>query len=167
MEEVEKMIEEGNYEGAFERASGYALSIGRRFYVEGLDRDDIDNEVLYTLWQAILSYRKGGEASFKTYLGRCISNNLMIMVYHRKRKKRSPDEDALQSAFPPSYHPKLDERLDLYFFLPKLLPPHLAPLFKEFLRCGSFTEAGDYLGYSYNETRYLRRQIIDHLKRKW
>ena len=53
---VEELISNNLYEEAFNEASSYAIGIGRKFHIRGMDRKDIDNETLYSLWTAIISF---------------------------------------------------------------------------------------------------------------
>lgn len=170
MENMEALIEEKRYDEAFEKGSRFAIGMGRKFHVEGLEKEDIDNEALYTLWTAIKCYNRKVGASFKTYLGKCLSHNMMYMLKYSKRQKRDREGTTIEELaiiFRKSHVPNLSDKIDLHYFLPAILPSHLVPLLKEFLRCGSFRDAGRTLGYTFNETRYLRRCILDALKEKW
>lgn len=55
-----------------------------------LDDEDLIQEGLVGLYNAALSYRPGGKASFKTYAATCISNCLKNEVRNHSSKKNSP-----------------------------------------------------------------------------
>ncbi|MCK4522058.1 MAG: hypothetical protein KAU20_05775 [Nanoarchaeota archaeon] len=170
MEGMEQIIKEGEYEEAFRKGASYAIGVGRKFHIRGMDRDDIDNEALYSLWLAITSYDGALKVAFKTYLGNCLSNNLMKLLDHSKRQKRDEESISINdlATILSSYHTfNLDDKIDLHHYLPRIISYRLIPLFKEYLKSGSFRDAGTTLGYTWNETRYLRRCILDTLKNVW
>ena len=167
---VEELISNNLYEEAFNEASSYAIGIGRKFHIRGMDRNDIDNETLYSLWTSIISFDSERGVVFTTHLGNCVSNSLMKILNFSKCQKRDEESitiEDLASIFPPQVSDDLDTQLDLHYFLPKILSFRLMHILKEYLKCGSFFDAGKKLGYNFNETRYLRRHLLDTLKKKW
>lgn len=66
------------------KASGFAKSICFE------DKDDLVQESYIAFLHAVNSYRSDKNASFKTYVNRCIFNKLSSLYKNEKRKKKIP-----------------------------------------------------------------------------
>jgi len=160
---VENLIKEGRKEEAFKEASPYVINLSRKFYVRGLDREDIENEALYALWRAIETYNSKMKFRFKTYMGKVVINKMMELIRSMTRDKRDDtlsSTEELATVFSTYKEPKIDLKLDLEYFITKYLPIKYSPFWRESIRCGSFEDGGRNLGYTNNETRHLRNVVI-------
>lgn len=61
----------------------------RVLYLEGGDQEDLLQEGMLGLFKAIQSYEPDREASFFTYAGQCINNQMYSAVTSSKRKKHT------------------------------------------------------------------------------
>ena len=62
----------------------------RQFFLVGGDSEDLIQEGMLGLLNAIRRYDPMGEASFKTYAERCVKNRLLTAVESANRMKNSP-----------------------------------------------------------------------------
>ena len=62
----------------------------RHFFLVGGDGEDLIQEGMLGLLNAIRRYNPAGEASFKTYAERCIRNRLLTAVESANRMKNDP-----------------------------------------------------------------------------
>jgi len=160
---IEDLLKDNKKKEAFQKASSYVINLSRKFYVRGLEREDIENEALYALWQAIESYDISRGLKFKTFMGKVVINRMMELIRSMTRDKRDDtlaSNSDLAKAFSSYTKPQVDIKLDMEYFITRTLSMKHAPFWKESLRCGSFADAGRNLGYTKNETRHLRDVII-------
>lgn len=70
----------------------YAVSraIASKIYSLSIEKDDLVEEGLMGFLKAVHSYRKGEDASFRTYAWTCIRNRMFSAVAHSKSKKFIP-----------------------------------------------------------------------------
>ncbi len=78
-----------------EKYKGLVNSIARLFYLKGVDRDDIVQEGMIGLFNAIVTFNLGGEASFITYAHECIRNRILDCIRSGKRLKNKALSDSI------------------------------------------------------------------------
>ena len=77
-----------------EKYKGLVNSIARLFYLKGVDRDDIVQEGMIGLFNAIVTFNLG-EASFITYAHECIRNRILDCIRSGKRLKNKALSDSI------------------------------------------------------------------------
>lgn len=63
------------------------LSMARRYYLEGGDRDDLVQEGMIGLYQAVAGYRKNQKAKFRTFCTLCIRRQLVDAMRKANTRK--------------------------------------------------------------------------------
>lgn len=160
MKGIDGLLAEGRKDEAFIAAADYVKGLSHKFGVTGFDKEDLENEALIELWEAIENFDGGRGIKFKTYVGRCIVNRIMKMIKRTQRQKRVRNDEEMMQHYPSYYNSTIETKIDLETFIPQQLDLKLREIWMTFLGCGSLTEAGLELGYAFNEAVYLRRKII-------
>lgn len=83
---AEELME--NYKGAVNK-------IARAFYVKGGDRDDVVQEGMIALYNAIVTYNLDGKVSFSTYATECIRNRILDCIRSSGRLKNKVLSESL------------------------------------------------------------------------
>lgn len=83
---AEILMEE--YKGAVNR-------LARAFYIKGADRDDVVQEGMIGLYNAIVTYDLDGSAAFSTYATECIKNRILDCIRSGNRLKNKALSDSL------------------------------------------------------------------------
>ena len=68
---------------------GFVCNRVKAYYFAGADHDDVVQEGLIGLYNAIKSYRPG-QASFRTFASLCISRQIISAVRYYGRQKHEP-----------------------------------------------------------------------------
>lgn len=79
--------EERAVEELMERYKGLVNSISRAYFLKGVDRDDIVQEGMIGLFNAIVTYKLDGGISFITYAHECIKNRILDCIRKGTRLK--------------------------------------------------------------------------------
>ena len=93
-----KQYREGNesaVEELLEKYKGLVNSIARTFYLKGVDRDDLVQEGMIGLFNAIVTFNLDSEASFITYAHECIKNRILDCIRSGKRLKNKALSDSV------------------------------------------------------------------------
>ncbi len=86
---------ESAIEELLEKYKGLVNSIARTFYLKGIDRDDIAQEGMIGLFNAIVTFNLDGEATFITYAHECIKNRILDCIRNGKRLKNKALSDSI------------------------------------------------------------------------
>lgn len=92
-EEVAVLAREGNNMAVEEIFSRYHSLVSYKikpYFLAGAERDDIVQEGMIGLYQAICNYRPEYTTSFKTFAGICISRKILSAVKSAARQKHIP-----------------------------------------------------------------------------
>ena len=73
----------------FSRFGHLALYPARRFFIPGVDEDDIVQEGLIGLYRAVIDFRPG-RSSFRSFAILCISRQIISLIKASNRKKHMP-----------------------------------------------------------------------------
>ena len=168
MERAQELVEKKEFEKAFNLSISYAYRIVTKFYVKGMERDDIKNEALLSLWKAIKTYDKEKGTKLKTYIGRVIAMDMMNNIKYWDRKKRDGvevDFDSFSETLSPKEREDLrDLKIDLRYFFPQFLPTHLRDFFNLYLELGNFLDCGKRLGLTITQTYNYKENILEKLR---
>ena len=74
---------------------GAVNKIARAFYLKGADRDDIVQEGMIALYNAIITYNVDGKVSFSTYANECVKNRILDCLRKDKRLKNKALSESL------------------------------------------------------------------------
>ena len=78
-----------------ERYKGMVRGLSRTMYLQGADEEDLIQEGMIGLFQALRDYDPQKEASFKTFAALCVRRNLYSAVEAASRRKHEPLNTAL------------------------------------------------------------------------
>lgn len=78
-----------------EKNKALVNKIARLFYVNGADRDDIVQEGMIALYNAVVTYNIESNIAFSTYATECIKNRIKDCIKSMKRLKNKPLSDSL------------------------------------------------------------------------
>lgn len=87
------LAQSGNSDAQDELLSQYknmVKKIARTFFIMGADFEDIVQEGMIGLFNAIRSYDANKDASFETYAGLCITHQILNALKIASRKKHAP-----------------------------------------------------------------------------
>ena len=93
-----KQYREGNENAVgelMEKYKGLVNSIARSFFLKGVDRDDIVQEGMIGLFNAIVTFNLDGEVTFITYAHECIKNRLLDCMRNGNRLKNRALSDSV------------------------------------------------------------------------
>ena len=93
-----KQYREGNESAMgelLEKYKGLVNSIARDFYLKGVDRDDIIQEGMIGLFNAIVTFSLDGDAAFITYAHECVRNRILDCIRNGKRLKNKALSDSV------------------------------------------------------------------------
>ena len=62
----------------------------RPYFIMGADREDLVQEGMIGLYKAIREYRPDRDATFASFAGKCIKNQILTAIKNASRKKHSP-----------------------------------------------------------------------------
>ena len=74
----------------FARYKNFVKKAARPYFIIGADHDDLVQEGMIGLYKAIRQYHPNNEASFSTYAGICIKNQILTAIKTAARKKHGP-----------------------------------------------------------------------------
>ena len=97
-EELVKLAHAGNTEAEellIQRYKGLALAKSRSYYLAGGDRDDLIQEGMIGLFQAIRDFDGSEGTSFATFANLCVSRQMISAIRAANRKKHSILNDSL------------------------------------------------------------------------
>ena len=77
-----------NYKGAVNK-------IARAFYVKGADRDDVVQEGMIALYNAIVTYNLDAKVNFFTYANECVKNRILDCLRSGNRLKNKALSESL------------------------------------------------------------------------
>ncbi|MDE7215550.1 MAG: sigma-70 family RNA polymerase sigma factor [Clostridia bacterium] len=77
-----------NYKGAVNK-------IARAFYIKGADRDDVVQEGMIALYNAVVTYNTQSKIAFSTYANECIKNRILDCIRSGNRLKNKALSDSL------------------------------------------------------------------------
>lgn len=80
----------GAQQALIERYRRFASAKARGYRIPGGDADDIDQEALIGLYQAVRDYRRGRAASFRTFAELCITRQVLTAIKTARRIKHQP-----------------------------------------------------------------------------
>ncbi|MDE5990511.1 MAG: sigma-70 family RNA polymerase sigma factor, partial [Clostridia bacterium] len=83
---VEILME--NYKGAVNK-------IARAFYIKGADRDDVVQEGMIALYNAIVTYDLDAKVAFSTYANECVKNRILDCLRSGNRLKNKALSESL------------------------------------------------------------------------
>lgn len=86
---------ESAMEELLEKYKGLVNSIARTFYIKGVDRDDLIQEGMIGLFNAIVTFDLDGETSFITYAHECIKNKILDCIRSGQRLKNKALSDSI------------------------------------------------------------------------
>lgn len=72
------------------------LDASSRFFILGFDRDDLIQEARLGFFRALMSYDPSSEASFKTYAGVCVKNQLTSILRRSTAAFRAEPKDMIR-----------------------------------------------------------------------
>lgn len=78
-----------------EKYKGLVNSIARTYYLKGADRDDIVQEGMIGLFNAITTFNVDGEVAFITYAHECIKNRIVDCIRSGQRLKNKALTDSV------------------------------------------------------------------------
>lgn len=74
-------------EALLRRYKGLARSKAKMYYMVGADEDDVLQEGMIGLLKAVRKFEPGKEASFRTFAGLCVTNQIISAIRAADRKK--------------------------------------------------------------------------------
>lgn len=77
-----------NYKGAVNK-------IARAFYIKGADRDDVVQEGMIALYNAVVTYNTQSKIAFSTYANECIKNRILDCIRSGNRLKNKALSDSV------------------------------------------------------------------------
>ena len=92
-EELIKLYRDGNEDAIdiiFERYKYLVRKKAKAMYIAGGDNDDLIQEGMIGLYNAVRDYNEDRQASFATFAGMCINRHMMSAVTASNRKKNIP-----------------------------------------------------------------------------
>ncbi len=97
-EQLVLMAKEGSEtaeEILIEKYKGLVRARAKAYFIAGAEAEDVVQEGMIGLVKAIRSFDGGREASFKTYAGTCISNQIIKAIRKAEREKNQALNDAI------------------------------------------------------------------------
>lgn len=105
IELVEKAAREGNelaWQEILNRYKYIAYYYSQKIFHVSVDQDDIIQEGLIGIYNAVINYDKSYRIPFKTFAKICVERNIVIFLKTKNRKKHKPlnnYESLFQSAY--------------------------------------------------------------------
>lgn len=102
-EELVYLAQLGDSDAADEVLSRYKNVVKTRaakYYMLGADQDDVVQEGMIGLFKAVRTYNPAGGASFKTYTGICIHNQIVSAIESSHAKRHAPLNDSVSLDVP-------------------------------------------------------------------
>ena len=78
-----------------EKYKGLVRAKAKAYFIAGAEAEDVVQEGMIGLMKAVRSFDEGREASFKTYAGTCIKNQILKAIRKAEREKNQPLNDAI------------------------------------------------------------------------
>ena len=78
-----------------EKYKGLVRAKAKAYFIAGAEAEDGVQEGMIGLMKAVRSFDEGREASFKTYAGTCINNQILKAIRKAEREKNQPLNDAI------------------------------------------------------------------------
>ena len=78
-----------------EKYKGLVRAKAKAYFIAGAEAEDVVQEGMIGLMKAVRSFDEGREASFKTYAGTCINNQILKAIRKAEREKNPPLNDAI------------------------------------------------------------------------
>ena len=78
-----------------EKYKGLVRARSKAYFIAGAEAEDVVQEGMIGLMNAIRNFDSEREASFKTYAGTCISNQIIKAIRKAEREKNQPLNDAI------------------------------------------------------------------------
>ena len=97
-EQLVKMAREGSEtaeEILIEKYKGLVKTKAKAYFMVGAEAEDVVQEGMIGLMKAIRSFDEDREASFKTYAGICVHNQIIKAITKAERDKNTPLNDAV------------------------------------------------------------------------
>lgn len=97
-EQLVLMAQEGSEtaeEILIEKYKGLVRARSKAYFIVGGDSEDVIQEGMIGLMRAVRSFDPEREASFKTYAGICVSNQIIKAIRRAEREKNQPLNDAI------------------------------------------------------------------------
>lgn len=82
-------------ETLMEKYKALVNKLSRAFFVKGEDVEDIAQEGMIALYNAVLTYDTQSNIAFSTYATSCIRNRITDYIRHSKRNKNKPLADSV------------------------------------------------------------------------
>ena len=178
-----KQYREGNesaVEELLEKYKGLVNSIARTFYLKGIDRDDLIQEGMIGLFNAIVTFDLSGETAFITYAHECIRNRLLDCVRSENRLKNkvlsdsvpisSVDEADNSSLTPEEIAINTEEAEALKLIIDTALTDEEREILNMYYDRKSYEEIANLLGrntkYVDNNLQKIRRKIKAQLNKR-
>lgn len=74
-----------------DRVRRVALAISRRYWVAGMDREDVEEELVIHAWKVHGRWREGGGKTIINFLGHCMTNTAFRLMGEANTAKRTYD----------------------------------------------------------------------------
>ena len=78
-----------------EKYKGLVRAKAKAYFIAGAEAEDVVQEGMIGLMKAVRSFDESREASFKTYAGTCINNQILKAIRKAEREKNQPLNDAI------------------------------------------------------------------------
>ena len=78
-----------------EKYKGLVRAKAKAYFIAGAEAEDVVQEGMIGLMKSVRSFDEGREASFKTYAGTCINNQILKAIRKAEREKNQPLNDAI------------------------------------------------------------------------
>ena len=78
-----------------EKYKGLVRAKAKAYFITGAEAEDVVQEGMIGLMKAVRSFDEGREASFKTYAGTCVNNQILKAIRKAEREKNQPLNDAI------------------------------------------------------------------------
>ncbi len=78
-----------------EKYKGLVSAKSKTYFIAGAEAEDVVQEGMIGLMKAVRSFDAEREASFKTYAGTCINNQILKAIRKAEREKNQPLNDAI------------------------------------------------------------------------
>ena len=78
-----------------EKYKGLVRAKSKAYFIAGAEAEDVVQEGMIGLMKAVRSFDANREASFKTYAGTCINNQILKAIRKAEREKNQPLNDAI------------------------------------------------------------------------
>ena len=78
-----------------EKYKGLVRAKAKAYFIAGAEAEDVVQEGMIGLMKAVRSFDADREASFKTYAGTCINNQILKAIRKAEREKNQPLNDAI------------------------------------------------------------------------